>query len=401
MFGLQALPLPMMLPPFRAYGNTPIEITPKYTREHFLSLRQKELFPIPSSICNGGHMWFNTGTNEIPKILSHGAIFDIIPDVSCLSCGNLNDNFNRMFVCNICGVHELFSRFDNLNKIRNHLKTHCGEYIELSNQDINGAFDINIEAENIPRLQSIRNLLHCGDCEHAMRETGNGSVRKCTANCTSCADCVMCGLEYENTRTGTSDLEIQNHINSCKRIIELRTATKTLPEQLESNGLPLDSSLAIRHISPAFKSDEWRKFYAPVQKTVKMYSNPAMKSLVDVTMCGFCLQLDIKCKICKVIVNTKHSNNFMTICSVIYVHLYKNKRIQDQHVTDCNSVTGDIYDCSADTLRGIQKIYNDLKDKKMENLEYLFEDGCFICGCTFEVLSDKSMLDHLNSSHAH
>lgn len=379
--------MPANLP--NRYENKP-EFRVKYTREYLLSLRSKELFPVPTSIIRYGNIWGMDGVDEIPEMFTHGAIFDIMyRNNLCLSCGNSNDNFKKMFVCNICGVRELFSRYDNLERIRSHLGTHCDSHPYSSDATI-GTFDVDIRGENIARLQSIRKLVYCEECSNGDRHHNNKN------KCTNCVACVMCGLEYESECGGIPDLEIKNHIEKCKRVLELRGKTKTLPEQIKADGMPIDSSRSRRALIPLPGSKDWTKFHLPAQKIVKMYSSPAMKSLINVTICECCAQMYITCKICKFrFKSIRHESEVMAI---IYNHLYKNKP-ETQQTIDCESAIKYIRISyhPADVYKKLCDIYQDMRTKPVNKLEYLFEDGCFTCGDVFETLSDMALLDHIKT----
>lgn len=342
---------------------------PVHNTAHMLSLRKNELFPQPVDF--GSYYDFNN--DAIPKEVLYGSVIDVIHGVPCQSCGRkeVTDNYKYTLVCNICGAVMRASRRERASTFREHLITHGAP--NNSNQDTCGVYDMVLSpSTNYKLMQSLQKLVHTND------------------GC--CARCVMCGCEYDSENV--VDGVIKLHVERCKRIIELRTANRTMPNDLIGpKCMPPHGSPAYFPLRTDFYSASYREYYYKIFKEIRQHKNyPLTNALAEIKMCEHCAEPKIRCRICNVYVIAYSIQANITGMALI-------------HLTDISEAKNCLsgiknqfaeHSQSAEKMATRKKMIKKINTKDSKHLlELISNSGCIICGDVFDSPNMISFNNHM------
>lgn len=346
---------------------------PKHNTAHMLSLRKNELFPQPVDFGS----YYHLQNDVIPKEVLHGSVIDVIHNIPCQSCGrdNLTDNYKYVLVCNICGAIMRASRHEKASIFRNHLMTHGAP--RDGNQDTCGVYDMVFShAHNYKSMQTLQKLVH--------------ESKGCSARC------VMCGGEYDSENV--TDEIVKLHVERCKRIIELRTANKTMPNDLIGpKSMPPRDSPAYFPLRLDVYSASYRECYYRIFKEVNRYKRyPLTNALVEIKMCDHCAEPKIRCRICNVYVLSHHINR--NILEIAFTHLSEDSTKKDclSGLTDECWTARYSYKVKESKRNSIIKLGEKITSKNDRYLiDLISKSGCVICGDAFDSPNIISYINHM------
>lgn len=331
-----------------------------------IQLRGKELFPQPVDFGS----WWSIHHDEIPKEVMYGSVIDLLYDKPCGSCKrNKIPNYAFSIVCNICGSIIRASKYEKMSILKNHMKKHGAPNDD--NLDTCGVYDIEFpQVMNYRVVQSLQILVHA-------REN-------------SCAKCVMCGCDYDSEIIDDSVIKI--HVERCKRIIELRTRTKTMPTDLvKPHYMPPDKSMAYLPLDSSHRDT----CYKSILNHVNRWRNcPLADALVEIKMCEYCAEPIVKCRICNVRILSKDLDR--NILEIAFIHLTDNPKTKT-----CSRGLIDSMDnarnrgASAAEVNDIIKKITSKSNKYM--IELISKLGCVICGGMFDGFSTALYKNHMKT----